>query len=224
MPPRAPPAGTRGTLPGASSGLSLHTVTRRSQHTPGITAGLARDSAPSNPGSGRRGDAVLPFAPLGKVGREHFLALPGAMLGRHPRVRPATHCPARPTPRCGVTAPPSTPLTSGGESTISAYLDWRPGGWSRTTPSSSTLRGRSQSPVLPGRCRAPLQGGPITCSPTEVRGTPVRGYGRAYNRTNLLPRAEAHDADLGRLSGPASGGRGRAGDCQSGRATHQPAA
>ena len=56
-----------------------------SQLTPGITAGLARDVAPSNPGSGRRGDAVLPFAPLGKVGadrgREHFLALPGAMLG-----------------------------------------------------------------------------------------------------------------------------------------------
>ena len=63
---------------------------------------------------------MLPFAPLGKVGadrgREHFLALPGAMLGRHPPARPATHCPARPTPRRGVTAPPLTPLTNGGES------------------------------------------------------------------------------------------------------------
>ena len=89
-----------------------------SQRTHGITAGLARDVAPSNPGSGRRVDTVLPFAPLGKVGadrgREHFLALPGAMLGRHPPARPATHCPARPTPRCGVTAPLLTPLTNGG--------------------------------------------------------------------------------------------------------------
>ncbi len=64
-----------------------------SQLTLGITAGLARDSAPSNPGSGCRGDAMLPFEPT----------------------RPA-HCPALPVLRRGVTAPPSTALTKGGES------------------------------------------------------------------------------------------------------------
>ena len=64
-----------------------------SQLTLGITAGLARDSAPSNPGSGCRGDAMLPFEPT----------------------RPA-HGPALPALRRGVTAPPSTALTKGGES------------------------------------------------------------------------------------------------------------
>ena len=62
-----------------------------SQLTLGITAGLARDSAPSNPGSGCRGDAMLPFEPT----------------------RPA-HGPALPALRRGVTAPPSTALTKGG--------------------------------------------------------------------------------------------------------------
>ena len=57
----------------------------------GITAGLARDSALSNPGSGCRGDAMLPFEPT----------------------RPA-HCQALPALRRGVTAPPSTALTKGG--------------------------------------------------------------------------------------------------------------
>ena len=44
---------------------------------------------------------MLPFEPVAKVGAdlgsEHLLALPTAMLGRHPPVRPATHCqPVRP--------------------------------------------------------------------------------------------------------------------------------
>ena len=34
----------------------------------GATRRLTRDSAPSNPGGGRGGDALLPFAPLGEVG------------------------------------------------------------------------------------------------------------------------------------------------------------
>ena len=76
---------------------------------------------------------MLPFAPLGKVGREHFLALPGAMLGRHPPARPATHCPARPTPRCGVTAPPLTPLTKGGGSSV-ATLRVSRRGWQGAVP------------------------------------------------------------------------------------------
>ena len=65
---------------------------------------------------------MLPFEPLAKfgadLGSEHLLALPSAMLGRHPPARPATHCPARPAPRRGVTAPPLTALTNGGESLV----------------------------------------------------------------------------------------------------------
>ena len=40
------------------------------------------------------------------------------MLGRHPPARQAAHCPASPAPRRGVTAPPLTALTKGGESLV----------------------------------------------------------------------------------------------------------
>ena len=89
--------------------LTLRLPTRC--HTPE----LARDSAPSNPGSGRRGDAVIPFEDVSADrGCDHLLALPGALLGRHPAARQATHCPARPATPSGVTAPPQEVLTNGG--------------------------------------------------------------------------------------------------------------
>ena len=99
-----------------------------SQLTLGITAGLARDSAPSNPGSGCRGDAMLPFEPT----------------------RPA-HCPALPALRRGVTAPPSTALTKGGES-ASPKARYGLGARWKLTPRlpPSTGRSRTNSPWREG--------------------------------------------------------------------------
>jgi hypothetical protein len=110
---------------------------------------------------------VLPFAPMGKVGREHFLALPGAMLGRHPPARPATHRPARPAPRCGVTAPPVTPLTKGGESPV---IHGGAGeGWSSppSIPRESRTRG-----VRREACSPPF--GAVRCLSTATSWLPAR--------------------------------------------------
>ena len=103
---------------------------------------------------------MLPFAPLGEVGadrgREHFLGLPGAMLGQHPPARPATHCPVRPTPRCGVTAPPLTPLKKDGESPR-RRLGTGPGARWRFTPRPPPPRGRSRTRHPCGKAiRTPL--------------------------------------------------------------------
>ena len=93
------------------------------------------------PGRGCRGDAVLPFEPLAKVGAdlgpEHLLALPSAMLSPHPPARPATHCPARPAHRRGVTAPPSTALTNGGESLGATLCGSPAGAWRWASPAPS---------------------------------------------------------------------------------------
>ena len=93
----APRLGAPATVPGQ---LAPDLLRAGSQLTLGITAGLARDSAPSNPGSGCRGDAMLPFEPT----------------------RPA-HGPALPALRRGVTALPSTALTKGGESPREGWDD-----------------------------------------------------------------------------------------------------
>ena len=86
VPGRSPRGGFSG-----FAGLALDPLLVPSQLTLGITAGLARDSAPSNPGSGCRGDAMLPFEPTRPV-----------------------HCPALPALRRGVTAPLSKALTKVG--------------------------------------------------------------------------------------------------------------
>ena len=140
-----------------------------SQPTRCHTPGLARDSAPSNPYSGRRGDAVIPLEDVcAGRGGDHLLALPGARLGRHPAVRPATHCPARPATRRGVTAPPSRPsskpLTKGGESLVGTKGLAR--GSAPATPTSPALRWIARaraSPPFPRDCR----GSPATVAPPD---------------------------------------------------------
>jgi len=106
---RAPPRPSRCDARPTSSSTHVNTLPSPSDHprrgyspafnsvdkwweVPGITAGLARDSTPSNPVSGRRGDSVIPFDDVrADRGCDHLLALPGAMLDSTSSSTPDRH-------------------------------------------------------------------------------------------------------------------------------------